>query len=161
MKKNIIKVIIRELVQVKCGVILINKGLEREEGEENWIVEWIGRVWPLESQEKRILLLLYCYVQICSSLFICYFQFPTQIHSEILFSYSFIYYCVIIIIKYLYNWYQILDLGFKPVTRSSGAMEERVDGLKKWMMDHSQMLETILKRLNDMMMHLPQHDHST
>jgi len=39
MKKNIIKVIIRELVQVKCGVILINKGLEREEGEENWIVE--------------------------------------------------------------------------------------------------------------------------
>jgi len=40
-------------------------------------------------------------------------------------------------------------------TRSSGAMEERVEGLEKRMMDHGQMLETILKRLNDMMMHSP------
>jgi len=46
-------------------------------------------------------------------------------------------------------------------TRSSGAMEERVEGLEKQMMDHGQMLETILKRLNDMTMHSPQHDHTT
>jgi len=48
-------------------------------------------------------------------LFRCYFQVPTQIHSEILFSYSLVYSFIVIIIKYRYNWYQILDLGFKPV----------------------------------------------
>jgi len=29
------------------------------------------------------------------------------------------------------------------------------------MMDHGQMLETILKRLNDISMHSPRHDHTT
>jgi len=29
------------------------------------------------------------------------------------------------------------------------------------MMDHGQMLEKILKRLNDMTMHSPRHDHTT
>jgi len=34
-------------------------------------------------------------------------------------------------------------------------MEERVEGLEKRMMDHDQMLETILKKLDDMAMHSP------
>jgi len=41
-------------------------------------------------------------------------------------------------------------------TRNSGAMEERVEGLEKRMMDHSQMLDVILKRLDDMAMHSQQ-----
>jgi len=45
--------------------------------------------------------------------------------------------------------------------RSLGAIEKRVEGLNKRMMDYGQMLETILKRLNDMTMHLPRHDHTT
>jgi len=34
-------------------------------------------------------------------------------------------------------------------------MEEPVEGLEKRMMDHDQMLETILKKLDDMAMHSP------
>jgi len=55
------------------------------------------------------------FVQNCSSLFPCYFQLQTQIHSEYYSVNTIIYSFVAIIIKYPYNWYQILDLGFKPV----------------------------------------------
>jgi len=45
-------------------------------------------------------------------------------------------------------------------TRSSRAMEERVEGLEKRMMDHGQMLDYI-EETNDMMHHSPRHDHTT
>jgi len=67
---------------------------------------------------ERVLSMLYCsilffFVLIYWSLFCCYFPLHTQIHSGILFSYSLIYCFIIIIIRHLYNWYQILDPGFK------------------------------------------------
>ena len=76
--------------------------------------------------------LLFNIVQIYSSFFFCYFQLQTQIHFGILFSYSLIYCFIVIIIRYLYNWYLILDPGFKPVNsyhtqlRSDGGTCRRV-----------------------------------
>ena len=72
------------------------------------------------------------FVQNCSSLFPCYFQLQTQIHSEYYSVTPIICSFVAINIKYLYNWYQILDLGFKPVNgyhtqlRSNGGTCRRV-----------------------------------
>jgi len=81
-------------------VILINKGLEREEGEENLIVEWIGRVWPLESQEKILLLLLFKTVHLCSPVIFHYRLKYTQNIIQLL-QLSIVF--VVIIIKYLYK----------------------------------------------------------
>ena len=85
-------------------------------------------------------------------MFHCYFQLQTQIHSEILFSYSLIYYFIVIIIRYPYSWYKIINLGFKPVNGHHTQL--RSDGGTYWRVRETND-ETILKKLDDMAMNSP------
>jgi len=137
MKKNIVKVIITELVEVKWGYTYIWRVGKRERGRK--LDSGVNRKsLTFGKPREKILLLLYYSVQVCSSLFRCYFKLPTQIHFEILFNYSFIYYSVVIIFKYLYNWYQILDLGFKPINGYNRQL--RRNGGTCWRVRETQMM---------------------
>jgi len=107
-----------------------------------------------------LLLFLFKIVHLCSLVIFHYRLKYTQNIIQLL-QLSIVF---IVIIKYIYNWYHILDMDFKPMNgyhtqlRSNGGTCRRVretnDG-------HGQMLETILKRLNNMTMHSPRHDHTT